>query len=154
MMSLPQTFVSLTGLASLASPTTYTTVTVVFTPTPTIASNAPEFTNATVFTSAVINSTNFVRSEFNASDVSWNQTLADFATSYLASMGSLDLDNGSECNWAHSGGPYGENIALGCNSVTGCIDLCELRQGPHRRQARTSRARVNSFPQSNAHIHI
>lgn len=132
MMNLLRTSFSLflAGLASRAladatpTPSPYTTLTVVVTPTPTIASDVPQFTNASVFTSAVLNSTNLARADFNASPIAWNQTLADFATSYLASMGALGLPNGSECNWSHSGGPYGENIALGCNSVTGCIDLC------------------------------
>lgn len=127
MINLPHTSLCLVGLASLAlaaTPTPYTTLTVTVTPTPTIASTAPQFINVTAFTSAVLNSTNFFREEFNASSVVWNNTLADFASSYLSAMGSLDLNNGSECNWSHSGGPYGENIALGCDSVTGCTDLC------------------------------
>lgn len=113
------------GSTFASTPVPYTTMTVVVTATPTIASNAPQFTNTAAFKSAVLNSTNFFRSDFNATAVSWNQTLATFASSYLSSMGSLELTNGSECNWSHSGGPYGENIALGCQDVTGCVDLCE-----------------------------
>lgn len=107
-------------------PSTYTTVTVSVTVTPTVASTAPQFTDAALFTEAVLNSTNFFRDGFNASWVAWNDTIADFASSYLASMGdpAAAPGDGSECEWAHSGGPYGENIALGCSSVTDCIDLC------------------------------
>lgn len=127
-------FANIVGVASLALAstvtTTLTTSTIVITPTQTIPSDAPQFTNPSVFTSSVLNTTNSIRNDFNATDVSWNQTLAKFASSYLASMGSLESTNGSECNWSHSGGPYGENIALGCNSVTGCINLCTLSRSP------------------------
>ncbi|KAF3761777.1 PR-1-like protein, partial [Cryphonectria parasitica EP155] len=93
------------------------------TATPVIASDAPQFTNDAAFTSAVLNSTNYIRQEFDANSVSWNQTLADFAASYLLSMGSVSPSSGSECNFSHSGGPYGENLAIGCDDVTGCVDL-------------------------------
>lgn len=102
------------------------TATITVTASPTIASNAPEFTNLAAFTSAVLNSTNVIRADFGAAAVSWNDTLAGFAAAYLVSMGPLPLFNGTECNFSHSGGPYGENIALGCTEVTGCVDLCEF----------------------------
>lgn len=38
-------------------------------------------------------------------------------------MGTESPESGSECDFAHSGGAYGENLALGCNEVTGCVDL-------------------------------
>lgn len=107
------------------------TGTVVVTASPTIASDAPQFASgAAVFSAAVLNSTNAWRGQFGAAAVAWNETLAAFAASYLASMGSGGAGdaapvNGSECEFAHSGGPYGENIALGCVDVTGCVDLCE-----------------------------
>lgn len=79
------------------------------------ASAAPQFVNYTLFTSAILNSTNVYRADYNATPMHWNDTLAAFAASYLASD--------SDCKFAHSGGPYGENIALGCSDVTGCVDL-------------------------------
>ncbi|KAI3391363.1 hypothetical protein diail_7472 [Diaporthe ilicicola] len=97
--------------------------TITITAPPSIASTAPQFTDTALFTSAILNSTNFFRSEHNASAVTWNKTLSSYASSYLASMGSASPDSGSECDFAHSGGPYGENLALGCNEVTGCVDL-------------------------------
>lgn len=103
-----------------------TTNTVYVTATSTIASDVPQFTSNATFVSAVLNSTNTWRNEFNATALTWNMTLAAFASSYLTSMGPLALTNGTECNFSHSGGPYGENIALGCTDVTGCVDLCEL----------------------------
>ncbi|ROW03569.1 hypothetical protein VSDG_01238 [Cytospora chrysosperma] len=97
--------------------------TVTITAAPSIPSTAPQFTDTAKFTSAILNSTNFYRSEHNATAVSWNHTLAKYASSYLSSMGSESPDSGSECDFAHSGGPYGENLALGCNEVTGCVEL-------------------------------
>lgn len=133
-----QTVLVLAGLLGLAfaspsaDPSTVTevvstiTATLSVTASPTIFSAVPQFTDNAAFTSAILNSTNTWRSQYNASDVSWNQTLAAFALSYLASFGPVASDDGTECNFAHSGGPYGENIALGCTEVTGCVDLCEF----------------------------
>ncbi|KAF9874928.1 extracellular scp domain protein [Colletotrichum karsti] len=70
----------------------------------------PEWNSDDTFTSAVLNSTNHYREQHNASDVSWNDTLADFANDYLDGMG--------DCDWEHSGGPYGENLAKGYADVT------------------------------------
>lgn len=147
---------ALAGLLSLAlasspspTPSTITVIastitnTVIVTASPTIASDAPQFASgAAVFSDAVLNSTNTWRSQFGAAAVAWNETLAAFATSYLASMGfgsgvgggDAPAD-GSECEFAHSGGPYGENIALGCVDVTGCVDLCECMTA-HRTESR------------------
>lgn len=38
-------------------------------------------------------------------------------------MGAESTESGSECDFEHSGGPYGENLALGCNEVTECVEL-------------------------------
>lgn len=38
-------------------------------------------------------------------------------------MGAESSDSGTECDFSHSGGPFGENLALGCNEVTGCVEL-------------------------------
>lgn len=96
---------------------------VTITAAPTIPSTVPQFTDTALFTSAILNSTNVYRAEHNATAVTWNHTLASYATSYLNSMGAQSPDSGSECDFAHSGGPYGENLALGCNEVTGCVEL-------------------------------
>lgn len=102
-----------------------TTATIWVTASPSAATAAPQFINNSTFVSAVLNGTNTWRGQFNATPLSWNRTLATFASSYLASFGPVSLENGTECNFSHSGGPYGENIALGCTDVTGCVDLCE-----------------------------
>ncbi len=106
------------GLISLASanpvPDGSQPETVTVTTGPSIASAAPQFVDKTAFTSAILNSTNFFRSEHNATAVVYNDTLSDFASDYL---------NGDGCDFKHSGGPYGENLALGCSDVTGCVEL-------------------------------
>lgn len=56
------------------------------------------------FAQDIIDYHNRVRAEHSAPALTWNQDLANYAQNYL---------DGSQCNFAHSGGPYGENIALG-----------------------------------------
>lgn len=113
-----------TATASPApAPDSVNVQTITVTAPPSIPSTAPQFADAALFTSAILNSTNVFRSQHNASAVTWNTTLAAFASSYLASMGAASTESGDECDFAHSGGPYGENLALGCSEVTGCVDL-------------------------------
>ncbi|OHF01696.1 SCP-like extracellular protein [Colletotrichum orchidophilum] len=76
----------------------------------------PQWTPDNTFTSAVLNSTNFYRGEHNASSVIWNATLADFATDYLDDM------SGDSCDFEHSGGPYGENLAKGYPNATASVE--------------------------------
>lgn len=87
--------------------------TVTVTTAPSIPSNEPSWKDEDTFTSAILNSTNTYRSQHNASDVSWNDTLADFATSYV---------DDADCEFEHSGGPYGENLAMGYPNVTASIE--------------------------------
>ncbi|KAI1497002.1 CAP domain-containing protein [Biscogniauxia marginata] len=96
------------SLLSLAASQT----TVVVTVGPVIPSQAPEFVDQDTFTSAILNSTNAYRAEHNASDVRWNATLEDYASGYLAGT----------CEFRHSGGPYGENLAIGCSNATSCVE--------------------------------
>jgi len=95
-----------------AAPTEIQIITV--TAAPSIPSEAPQYVSDEVFTSAVLNSTNFFRAEHNATDVAYNETLAAFASEYLS-----DNEN---CDFVHSGGPYGENLAIGYADVVGAID--------------------------------
>src|SRR3569833_2229686 len=88
--------------------------TVTITAAPTIPSNAPQYASEDLFTSAILNSTNFFRTEHNASWITWNDTIASFASDYL--------DNNDDCAFAHSGGPYGENIAMGYPDAASCVD--------------------------------
>jgi uncharacterized protein YkwD len=87
--------------------------TVVVTVAPTIPTSAPQFVDPTLFTSAILNSTNVYRTSHNATPVAWNATLQSYAQSYL----------NSTCDFAHSGGPYGENLALGCSDAASCVDM-------------------------------
>lgn len=103
-----QALFSISLLARLASAQS----TIVVTVGPTIPTNAPEFVNEATFTSAILNSTNVYRTEHNASDVVWNSTLEDYASDYLDST----------CDFEHSGGPYGENLAIGCSNATSCVE--------------------------------
>ncbi|GJN71718.1 cysteine-rich secretory protein family domain-containing protein [Purpureocillium lilacinum] len=66
--------------------------------------NDGRWTNQANFQKDILDTTNKYRWEHGANNVHWNATLANFAKSYL---------DRSNCNFAHSGGPYGENIAYG-----------------------------------------
>ncbi|TGJ82063.1 hypothetical protein E0Z10_g6705 [Xylaria hypoxylon] len=81
-----------------------------------IPSTVPEFIHDETFTSAILNSTNVYRAAHNASDVVWNRTLEAFASDYL------DEVVGTGCKFAHSGGPYGENLALGYPNATASVE--------------------------------
>ncbi|KAF1824149.1 PR-1-like protein, partial [Dissoconium aciculare CBS 342.82] len=59
----------------------------------------------------ILNSTNTYRLQHNASTVTWNSTLADFAQAYAQT-----------CKWEHSDSPYGENLAAGYSSPGRAID--------------------------------
>ncbi|KAK2589457.1 hypothetical protein QQS21_012868 [Conoideocrella luteorostrata] len=86
---------------------------VTVTAAPAIPSDEPQWKTTELFTSAILNSTNIYRKQHNASDVQWNQTLADFAGDYLAR---------SDCKFEHSGGPYGENLAEGYPNATASVE--------------------------------
>ncbi|XXH06158.1 hypothetical protein Hte_012604 [Hypoxylon texense] len=102
--------------------------TIVVTVAPAIPSEAPSFVDHDAFTSAILNSTNTYRATYNASAVRWNSTLESFATTYVQSSSSSSSsssrrrDGGEKCDMKHSGGPYGENLALGCSSAGSCVD--------------------------------
>ncbi|OTA01678.1 hypothetical protein A9Z42_0019920 [Trichoderma parareesei] len=101
------TLVSLIGFS-------YSTTIVTVTAAPAIPSNEPSYANPSSFTSAVLNSTNTYRRQYNASSVHWNTTLEKFASAYLA--------NDTTCKFAHSGGPFGENIAIGYPNATAAVE--------------------------------
>ncbi|KAI0006588.1 PR-1-like protein [Xylariaceae sp. FL0662B] len=121
---------------------------VVVTVAPAIPSTAPEFVDGPTFTSAILNSTNTYRAAYNASSLVWNKTLEAFASDYLNLTDQQttqsrrrseprprpqplplqpraqdeDEDEDEEnCTFAHSGGPYGENLAIGCANATSCV---------------------------------
>ncbi|KAK2733550.1 extracellular scp domain protein [Colletotrichum kahawae] len=104
------TFIPALLLFHLTSAQTVITTTVA----PARPTAIPEWNSDGTFTSAVLNSTNHYREQHNASDVSWNETLADFAVDYLRGM--------DDCDFEHSGGPYGENLAMGYANVTRSVE--------------------------------
>lgn len=85
------------------------TTTIVVQPT-----NSPQHTDDTTFKAAVINSTNFFRTQHSSPWAHWNETLATYAKEYL--------DDNDDCEFEHSGGPYGENLAMGYQDVQGAVD--------------------------------
>lgn len=60
---------------------------------------------------------NYVRDIHGAPALAWDQTLADYAQSYADYLAS-DVT----CPFAHSGGSYGENLAIGYNSVLSSME--------------------------------
>ncbi|KAK1782336.1 CAP domain-containing protein [Copromyces sp. CBS 386.78] len=124
-------------------PTTVSTITTITaSPSGTPAISAPSFLEPKLFTAALLNSTNFYRSQHNASSVVYNSTLASFASAYLEKLGlpenppsssssssSSASKSGSKstpenkCELVHSHGPYGENLALGCSDVSSCVEM-------------------------------
>ncbi|KAI1397243.1 PR-1-like protein [Hypoxylon fuscum] len=122
----PALFLSALLAAQLVSSQSVAT-TIVVTVAPAIPSDAPSFVDHDAFTSAILNSTNTYRATYNASAVRWNSTLEDFAQSYLdtsssSSSSSSRRRDGETCDMQHSGGPYGENLALGCSTAGSCVD--------------------------------
>lgn len=62
----------------------------------------------TPYAQNIVDYHNEVRAQHKVGPVVWNQTLANFAQSYLQRVALP-----GQCIFKHSGGPYGENIALG-----------------------------------------
>lgn len=113
------------------------TIIITASPSGTPAISAPSFLEPKLFTSALLNSTNVYRAQHNASSVVYNDTLASFASKYLEKLGlpakppssssttttTFSRKSSPKCELIHSGGPYGENLALGCSDVQGCVEM-------------------------------
>ncbi|KAI8936149.1 hypothetical protein NX059_007644 [Plenodomus lindquistii] len=69
-----------------------------------------EYTDDTRFRETVLDVTNTYRKQHNATALEWNSTLADYAA-----------DWSEDCEFKHSGGSYGENLASGYANVTDSI---------------------------------
>ncbi|KAI8131863.1 hypothetical protein DUD61_004468 [Geotrichum candidum] len=74
-------------------------------------SSDPLDANSQIAIDAVSNH-NRLRALHGVPDVKWNRDLAKYAQDYLAS---------AQCNFAHSGGPYGENLAIGYPTTAASI---------------------------------
>ncbi|OAP62480.1 hypothetical protein AYL99_04685 [Fonsecaea erecta] len=88
-----------------------TTVTQTFTAAASTTPLSPQYTDSLTFRESILNSTNFYRYEHSAGYIYWNETLASYAQSYS-----------ENCVWAHSHGPYGENLARGYPDVVSAVD--------------------------------
>jgi len=100
---------SLLPVCSFAQTTIVATV--VVTASFSSATSSSQYTSDDEFQSSILNSTNVFRDEHNATALSWNDSLATYAANYAGS-----------CQWQHSGGPNGENLAQGYANVTDAVD--------------------------------
>ena len=80
--------------------------------TQTVLQEPTDYTSDEQFQTDILNSTNFYRSQHNASALAWNDTLADYAADYVTG-----------CNFAHTGGPYGENLVAGSANATASVEV-------------------------------
>ncbi|ODV90868.1 hypothetical protein CANCADRAFT_15606, partial [Tortispora caseinolytica NRRL Y-17796] len=53
---------------------------------------------------------NTFRAQYGAQPLTWDSTLASFASNYA-----------NNCVFQHSGGPYGENLAMGYSSIAAAV---------------------------------
>ena len=96
----------------LLFPLTTVAQTITITQAPTIPSDEPTLATPPILVAAVLDRSNAYRAAHNASALSWNKTLARYAHDFLGRSG---------CVFEHSGGPYGENLALGCGDAASCV---------------------------------
>ncbi|KAF2178534.1 PR-1-like protein [Zopfia rhizophila CBS 207.26] len=75
------------------------------------APTSTQYTNEKAFKDAVLNGTNTYRKQHNATALTWNDTLAEYAEGWS-----------DKCQFKHSEGPYGENLASGYSNVTSGMD--------------------------------
>lgn len=83
------------------------------TPTATInptAPHPPSYTIPEIFQDTVLHVSNSYRRNHNATHLIWNETLSDYAQHWA--------DN---CQWNHSHGPYGENLAFGYPNASAAV---------------------------------
>lgn len=109
MLLLTTVFSALVAL-TIASPELVVVTTVVTADAP-AQPTSPSYTNPSTLRSSILNSTNTYRALYNATALTWNTTLASYAHSYAQA-----------CNFKHSGGPYGENLAAGYGNATSSVE--------------------------------
>lgn len=71
----------------------------------------PSYEDPDSFRKAVLNTTNDYRTQHSALPLTWNNTLAKFAS-----------DHAKTCDFSHTGGPYGENLAIGYPNASAAIE--------------------------------
>ncbi|KAG8525361.1 uncharacterized protein KY384_009005 [Bacidia gigantensis] len=96
---------------NVATTITHTGTPVTITTSPSSTPPSSQYTDRSALQSAVLNSTNTYRRQHNASSIAWNDTLASYASDHVKA-----------CKFAHTGGPYGENLAEGYENMTAAID--------------------------------
>ncbi|KAK2754228.1 hypothetical protein FQN54_007107 [Arachnomyces sp. PD_36] len=111
--SLPQVLLSVIWLGfitrlSAASSVIVTTTVFISAPTQSASSS---YTSDNEFKDTMLDVTNRYREEHHVSNLSWNDSLADIA-----------LDWAKGCEFEHSHGDPGENLAMGFQSLTGAIE--------------------------------
>ncbi|KAF2134048.1 PR-1-like protein [Dothidotthia symphoricarpi CBS 119687] len=72
--------------------------------------SSTDYTDDADFRDAILNGTNTYRKQHNATDLVWNDTLAEYANEWS-----------QDCKFDHSNGPYGENLASGFPSASEAI---------------------------------
>ncbi|KAK0622290.1 Protein PRY1 [Lasiodiplodia hormozganensis] len=82
----------------------------VATATASVTTDEHSYTDDAVFDNTVLDITNTVRQNYNASALSWNDTLADYAQAWSEG-----------CKFEHSNGPYGENLAATYPSASAAV---------------------------------
>ncbi|KAL4929195.1 putative extracellular SCP domain protein Pry1 [Aspergillus undulatus] len=106
-LALAQDNIVIVTISSISTATATTIETATATP---VVPQDPSYTSPQQFKSSILKTTNAYRAAYNASALTWNDTLADFAKSWAGG-----------CNWEHSGAPYGENLAYGYVNVSSSI---------------------------------
>lgn len=74
------------------------------------ATPEPSYEDGRKFKSAILNTTNQYREEHSAPPLTWNETLATFSARHA-----------KKCDFEHSGGPYGENLAIGYPNASATV---------------------------------
>lgn len=114
-----------------------TTITHYYTaPAPTVPLS-PQYTDDLDFRTSILNSTNFYRYEHSAGFLYWNTTLAAYAQEYS-----------SKCEWQHSHGAYGENLARGYTNVTAAVEAW----GDERKDYDFSTSNPTGFTEPTGHF--
>ncbi|KAI9840813.1 MAG: hypothetical protein M1837_001286 [Sclerophora amabilis] len=74
-------------------------------------STSTSYTSVDEFRDAMLSRHNLYRDQHNASALDWNNSLAEFGEQWA-----------NRCTWEHSGGPSGENLAMGYINATVVVD--------------------------------
>lgn len=108
--SLPNVLLALLPIAAVSAQTSTVTISAP-------QSTSAQYTSDSDFESSIIKAHNFYRMEHNASALIWNDTSAKYATKWA-----------SPCDFKHSGGPTGENLAAGYANVSASVDAWGLER--------------------------